>query len=285
MPGGICAFTVWKRLPWLDILADAINQEYKNRPMKFPSHEDALMSLTRWNPWHDIEWIRRKVKEVGFIEEEDGRSSLSSSPSSFVKHEADEITQKEDESENGTQKTDEDIEEKKDDWSMYEFESAQGRSVSVPSPRRTSRNDKSTSPRTASPSSGSFMPDSTSTSPACESSATLPLSPPPVPSNSRVSAHDKGSLTIESTISTHRYTKHEFISNFGTSVLDHLLAASWGKERIFTKNDSVRIELREALNRYLCRKYPEDWDEIEVEMEALVVIIKKGEKVDVPSEM
>lgn len=242
MPGGICAFTVWKHLPWLEVLAKAIKTEYPARPMNFPSHDDALMSLTGWNPWHDPEWIKKKVTEAGFLDVEHCGNGH--------KMAGEEVK--------------EDNAEKKEveDWSQYEYQSGEARSTS----RRNSEEVKQT-PR--SPIGNKAGASSTSSS--APSSPSFPTS------------ETKGSIIIEEITSTHRYTKHEFMSNFGTSVLDHLLAAAWGKERL--SKDETRRDLREAVSRYLIKICPDQMDEIELELTALVVVVKKGEQVDTPSEM
>lgn len=256
MPGGICAFTVWKHLPWIDILSKAIKEEYpiSKRPMPFPSHEDALLSLTRWNPWHDTEWIRKKVEQAGFL----------GCPKTQEKKPANSNEVDKDEKKNEKA----DIKEnKKEDWSMYEFQSGEGR------PNSSRKSSKTITPRTAS-SVLSASPSSMSDfSPSSSSS----------PTTSNAASASTGSLVIEEMTSTHRYTKHEFMSNFGTSVLDHLICASWGKESI--SKEATRKELREALLRYLHRICPDQLDEIELDLKAIVVVIKKSEGSNVPSEM
>lgn len=243
VPGGICAFTVWKHLPWLDILAKAIKEEYPQRPMLFPCHEDAILSLTRWNPWHDPDWIKKMIMEAGFS------STLEEKSYKGVKDV--------DEDEN----KDRDSDDKKEDWSQYEYNSSESRSSS----RKNSKT--SSAPPVSSPKTGSLAaPASTPTSPSSNSSKS-----------------EDSSITIEEVSSIHRYTKHEFMSNFGTSVLDHLISASWGKESI-TKEESRR-NLKEAILRYLIRLCPDQFDEIELELKALVVVVRKSNKKDIPSQM
>lgn len=242
MPGGICAFTVWKRLPWLEILAKAIKTEYPARPMHFPCHDDALVSLTRSNPWHDPEWIKKKVTEAGFLRDEHCGN---------------------DDKKEGEEVKEDDAEEKEvEDWSQYEFQSGEVR----PTSRRNSEEIKHTPVSPIGDKTGASM--TSSLTPSSPSSPTCEM---------------KGSIIIEEISSTHRYTKHEFMSNFGTSVLDHLLAAAWGKERL--SRDETRRELREAVSRYLIKICPDQMDEIELELTALVVVIKKGEQVDTRSKM
>lgn len=237
MPGGICAFTVWKHLPWLEILAKAIKEEYPKRPMPFPCHEDAILSLTRWNRWHDPEWIKKTIQEAGFTCIPDNKEDENGT----------------DDDEGRTQNVG--MNDKDEDWSQYEFNSGQSRSLS----RKNSR--------TSSP----------TPSMETDSSAT-PTQSNPIPSSLDPLETEESSILIEEVSSIHRYTKHEFMSNFGTSVLDHLISSSWGKQSI--SKEETRKELTEALLRYLIKLCPDQFDEIELEMKALVVIVRKVNKKD-----
>lgn len=247
-PGGICAFTVWSHLPWLNILRQAIREEYKPKPMPFPLHDDAILCLTRWNPWHDEEWIRKKITEAGFLD------------TTQVKDDAG-LAEEVDENLGSTKN-------KNEDWSQYEYNSSESH---PPSPQA------SKTFRPVSPSRSSFTETSdnasTITSPVkMDSSASTKLVTPEV---------QTGSIAIEEVASVHRYTKHEFMSNFGTSVLDHILTATWGRQSI--SREETRKELREALMRYLVKLCPDQLDEIELELKALVVVVRKSDKREVPN--
>jgi hypothetical protein len=120
-PGGICAFTIWKHLSWLDILQKAINSEFKDgRPTSFPSHEDAILSLTRWNPWHCEDYIRNVVKEAKFFPE--------------AKQER-EAVKDQDQDEEGMHKPETGalkiVTPGREDWSQYEFHTDSPRSTST----------------------------------------------------------------------------------------------------------------------------------------------------------
>lgn len=247
VPGGIWALTVWKHLPWLDILAKAITEEYPSRQMPFPCHEDALLSLTRWNPWHDIEWIKKTVEEAGFFDcQADGKTINSAC---------------------GDSESDEATNDNKEDWSQYEYDSGESLSSSR-------RNSKSC---TLSPS--SFLNRGFPATPSLSSSLTTV----PHPASCSKAESQKGSLIIEEVASIHRYTKHEFMSNFGTSVLDHLISASWGKQTI--EKEESRNALRQAVLRYLIKLYPDQSDEIELDLKALVVVVRKDAKRDIAAQM
>jgi hypothetical protein len=250
MPGGICAFTVWKHLPWLNILKQAIKEEYKLTPMPFPSHDDAILCLTRWNPWHDTEWIREKITAAGFLQ------------TAQVEDEADPVN----EMDEGTNNTDE----KNGNWIQYEYNSGE----THPSSPKSS---KASPPISPSRSSCTEASDNTSTiTPLSINDTTTSTDP-------TTCGVQTGSITIEEVASVHQYTKHEFMSNFGTSVLYHILAATWGHGSV--SKEETRKELREALMRYLIKLCPDQLDEIELELKALVVVVRKNDKRGVPNHL
>ena len=63
--GGICAFTVWKRLEWLDVLRQAITQHLPQAPA-YPDHDACLLQFSHNNVWHDSAWIERQLASAGF---------------------------------------------------------------------------------------------------------------------------------------------------------------------------------------------------------------------------
>ena len=77
------------------------------------------------------------------------------------------------------------------------------------------------------------------------------------------------SVIIEEISSTHRYSKHEFMENFGSTVVYYILSHEWGKAKL--NKPGVKEDIKAAIWKYLQDCYPNETDEIKIDLTALVV--------------
>lgn len=75
----------------------------------------------------------------------------------------------------------------------------------------------------------------------------------------------------------HRFTKEEFMDNFGGCVVAYLTKCAWGQKAA----EKYKEKISGALDKYLSARGE---DGLELELDALVVVAKKGDK-DTPSAM
>lgn len=64
--GGVCAFTVWQRLSWIDVLRSAIRSIHE--APAFPDSQTCLLHFSNYHAWHDPAWIRGKLADHDFAE-------------------------------------------------------------------------------------------------------------------------------------------------------------------------------------------------------------------------
>jgi SAM-dependent methyltransferase len=99
------------------------------------------------------------------------------------------------------------------------------------------------------------------------------------PSWVRIKLSEQGFTDVEIEVlpTRHRFTKEEFMENFGGCVVSYLTKCAWGIEAAEKYKEKIAF----ALEKYLSDKGE---GEIELELDALVVTAKKG-TVEVPRAM
>lgn len=358
VPGGVCGFTVWKRLSWLDILAQAIKSEYKAAPGPFPTHDEALLALSRWYPWHKEKFIKKMLKEANFPEFIEKEPKVSSKANNLVEP----VENRKRDMINMLEKLEEVRKDVKmintnaEDWSAFEF-FPEGPSQGVKTVKPISKANEPGNPvqkafihkvlkeskllltkvdnrampvisKDTAVATGDQKVLKVCTPQMAEADAedwsafefiseerfrdakNLKKIPkvhkakypalqdlfnniaqaepimnednqgpqtviPPGESHHQSSTPLlKKNIIIEEHTATHRYTKHEFMENFGTAALEHILKQTWGRKHF--QSPEVKDNLRNTVWEYLVKCYPGETTEIELELTALVVVTRKA---------
>ena len=94
---------------------------------------------------------------------------------------------------------------------------------------------------------------------------------------SKLSEHDFTSVEVQVMPTKHRFTKEEFMDNFGGCVVAYLTKCAWGQKSAEKYKEKISVALEKSLSA-------RGEDGLELELDALVVVTKKGDK-DTPSAM